>query len=52
MKQTVLYLGITLLKLLWCEWNLCQIILTLVRVVGCRVETRLLLLRLFLNGCY
>ena len=52
MEQTVLYLGITLLKLFRGEWNLRQIILALVRVVGCRVKTGLLFLRFLLNGCY
>ena len=52
MEQTVLYLGIALLKLFLCEWYLCKVILTLVRVVGCRVKTGLLFLRFLLNGCY
>ena len=52
MEQSILYLGITLIKLLWGERNLRKIILTLVRVVGCRVKTCLFLLSLCLNGCY
>ena len=52
MKQAVFYLGITLLKLFRSERNLCQIILTLVRVISSCVKTCLLLLCLLLNGCY
>ena len=52
MEQTVLYLRITLGKLFLCERNLRKVILTLVRVVGCRVKTCLLFLCLLLSGCY
>ncbi len=50
MEETILYLGITLFELLWGEWNLCQIVFTFVRVVGCGVKTCFLLFCLCLNS--
>ena len=52
MEQTILNLCVAFFELLGCEWNLCKIILTLVRIVGCGVKTRLLFLGFLFNGSY